>query len=109
MVGVLVLTACGPGQEIPVTGDELPEAAEAARRQLATTLGIDISQIQVVSTEPMEWPDACLGLPGQGETCAQVVTPGFEVTMEVNGQEYVFRTDDLGNVIRSEDIAGVLP
>jgi hypothetical protein len=109
LLGILILTACGPTQEIPVTGDDIPEAAEAARRQLANALGIEIGQIQITSIQPQEWPDACLGLPDEGEACAQVVTPGYEVRMEVNGQDYVVRTDELGQTIRSTDISGLMP
>jgi hypothetical protein len=109
LVGILALAACGPVQEIPITGDDLPAAAEAARQQLANTLGIDITQIQVVAIESTEWPDACLGLPDEGEVCAQVITPGYELTMEVNQQEYVIRTDQTGEIIRSVDVAGILP
>ena len=46
-----------------------------------------------VTARPQEWPDACLGLPVQGEMCAQAVTPGYKITFDVNGGEYVFHTD----------------
>jgi hypothetical protein len=109
LVGVLALAACGPTQEIPVTGDDIPMAVETARQQVADTLGVDIGQVQITSIQPQEWPDACLGLPDEGEVCAQVITPGYEVRMEINEQVYIVRTDELGQNIRSEDIAGLLP
>jgi hypothetical protein len=109
LVGVLALVACGPTQEIPVTGDDLPEAAQAARQLVASTLGVDIGQIEITAIEAQEWPDVCLGLPEEGEACAQVVTPGYEVRMEVNGQEYIIRTDELGQIIRSGDLSGLSP
>lgn len=39
-----------------------------------------------------EWPDACLGAPAQGEVCAQVVTPGYRVFVEADGQRIEYRT-----------------
>lgn len=50
--------------------------------------------IKLVSAEPVEWPDACLGLPAQGEVCAQVGTPGYKITFEVNDGRYVIHTND---------------
>jgi hypothetical protein len=38
----------------------------------------------------------------EDEMCAQVVTPGYQVTLEANGEEYIFRTDETGNAIREE-------
>jgi hypothetical protein len=109
LVGILALTACGPTQEIPVTGEDLPAAVEAARQQVANSLGVNVGQIQVTEIQAQEWPDACLGLPDMGEACAQVLTPGYEVTMEVNGLEYVVRTDELGQTIRSLDLENIAP
>lgn len=109
LIGILALTACGPTQEVPVTGDDIPMAVETARQQVATTLGVDITQVQITSIQPQEWLDACLELPDEGEACAQVITPGYEVRMVVNEQEYVVRTDELGQTIRSADVEGLLP
>jgi hypothetical protein len=78
----------------------LPITVDDAQRFLADQLGIDISRIQVNSFSVMDWPDACLGLAGQGEMCAQVVTPGYQVILQVDGQQYDVRTDTSGSVIR---------
>lgn len=37
--------------------------ALSARQVLAQQLYLDLSQILLVSAEPVEWPDACLGRP----------------------------------------------
>lgn len=47
-----------------------------------------------------EWPDSCLGLPEKDEMCAQVVTSGYEVTVQGNGKEAIYRTNDDGSVMR---------
>jgi hypothetical protein len=77
-----------------------PEAILAAVNSLAQSVGVDVNQIQVVTFEQVEWPDACLGLPQPDEVCAQVVTPGFLVVLEVNGAQYEVRTDQTGAIVR---------
>lgn len=86
-----------------VTGsDSLPEAAVMAQQVLADELAATTADIQVVSTEQVEWPNACLGLAQEGEMCAEVITPGFLVTLEVNGEQYQVRTDETGGNVRIE-------
>lgn len=77
-----------------------PEAILAAVNSLAQSLGVDANQVQVVNFEQVEWPDACLGLPQGDEACAQVLTPGFLVVLEVNGVQYEVRTDQTGTNVR---------
>ena len=102
----LILVSCstmfGDEEILPETGtDELPpRAVLEAIDQLSESLGVSVESIEVVEFEQVDWPDACLGLPQQAEACAQVITPGFRVVLEVNGQQYVFRTDQEGNVVR---------
>ena len=50
----------------------------------------------------MDWPDACLGLLDKEAMCAEVITPGFRVTLEANGKTYVYRTNETGLVLRLE-------
>ena len=58
------------------------EAVEAAKEFLVIQLGVDKEEIQVVQATAVEWPDACLGIPATDEMCAQVITPGFVITLE---------------------------
>jgi hypothetical protein len=46
-----------------------------------------------------EWPDACLGLEIEEQLCAQVITPGYRVSLEYQGRDYVYRTDREGNTV----------
>jgi len=36
----------------------------------------------VVSVEPTEWPDACLGAAAPDEVCAEIITPGYTIVVE---------------------------
>jgi hypothetical protein len=81
---------------------QYPAAAQRARQQAAADLGFELGQVTIVSVEPTEWPDACLGQPEPTELCAQMITPGWRVTLDVNGTQVVYRTDETGAAIRRE-------
>jgi hypothetical protein len=71
-----------------------PAAAEAAAVQsLSTKYNIPVDQITIVSTEAVTWPDGCLGVVIPGVMCTQVVTDGYRIIMEANGQQYEFHTN----------------
>jgi hypothetical protein len=50
----------------------------------------------VISVEKVEWSDSCLGVGLPAESCAAVITPGYKITLDVAGQEYVIHTDEGG-------------
>ena len=81
-------------------GVELIPAAVAARETLAQQLGVNPYTIVIQSAEPMEWPDACLGAPGEGETCAQAITPGYVGMLQTRTLQFEFHTDDSGSTVR---------
>ncbi len=66
---------------------------DIAVRDLSAQLGVEAVAISVVSTEAVQWPDACLGAAGPGTACAEVITPGFKVLLEHNGTTYEYHTD----------------
>ena len=84
----------------------LPEAVVAARQALAEKLGVSADEIEVISYEEREWTDSCLGLGGAAESCLQVITPGWLVTLGADGQVYEFHTDQTGNAVRAADPLG---
>jgi hypothetical protein len=77
----------------------IPGAALSARQTLAFRLGLSMEHIRLIDIQPQEWPDACLGLAQAGQICAQVITPGYLVVLEVNGDEYAYRTDQAGSLV----------
>jgi len=106
----LVLAACGSGgaeavatQVIPALEDVLPpDAALNIRNQVSEILGVPVESIQLKSVEQTEWPNGCLGLPEPEEVCNEVITPGWLLVFTAEGQEYRFRADQTGTVIRQE-------
>ena len=107
-----LLAACGASgtdvpaivtQVIPALEDVLPpDAALNIRNQVSEMLGVPVESIQLESIEQMEWPDGCLGLGGPDESCIQAVTPGWLLVFSADGQEYRFRADQTGTVLRQE-------
>lgn len=106
----------GPGaadtsEEIPVNpppgsvveGIMTESIAVAAQKDLAMRLGISQDAVTVKMVEEREWPDACLGLLDKEAMCAQVITPGYKVTLEAGGKTYIYRTNASGSVLRTEN------
>ena len=83
-----------PGSELPVN---------AAIADLSEKTGVPEDQISVVSIEAKDWPDSSLGCPEEGFMYAQVITPGFLVVLEADGQQFNYHTDATGqNVVLCE-------
>lgn len=91
-----------PAPETPqsVLDPQADQAAAAVVATLAAQFGVDASAVSVVSVVPMQWPDSCLGLPRGDEMCAQAITPGYLVVVEVNGQQVEAHTNQDGTVVR---------
>jgi hypothetical protein len=85
----------------------LPEAGaplEAAQVALAEDLGIETGEIEVVSSYPIEWPNACLGVARPGEACAEVITPGYLIVLQAGGKQYEYHTNADGSIIQAGEV-----
>ncbi len=103
LIVVLLLGACGQKTPTEAPGEDVdlpPEAATKAERALSGELDVPPEEVQIVSYERQEWPTACLGLQEANEVCAQVITPGWLVTLEAQGKTYVYHTDEDGDIMR---------
>lgn len=93
-------------QEVPIAPSATPietnPAAQAARRDLADALRVDLQTVETRLVEAAEWPDGCLGLAKPDEMCTLATVPGYRVTLAVKGVEYVYRTDERGTALRRE-------
>lgn len=85
---------------VPPDGDVMPAFIQAARQALAKELSLESENIVVVSINPVNWPNACLGLPADGEMCAQVITPGYRVLLRAGQQVYEVRTGSVPGAVR---------
>lgn len=80
----------------------LPPAVSAVRKYISETQGVGEDRVIILTAYEREWPDSCLGLASAEEFCAQVITSGWEVTAQAGGQQFVYRTNADGSVIRPE-------
>ena len=102
-----VLAACGtnrpnaPATQNPALGEALPpDVALNVQNQISEALGVPLDSIQIQNIEKMDWPNSCLGLPEGDEVCAEVITPGWLLTFNIDNQEYQYRVDSTGTVVR---------
>jgi hypothetical protein len=125
MLLILLTTACSPqaaptgeateSSDAPASttvptepsSEETPVGAveEATIEQLAENLGLKESEITVVSSEPTEFGDACLGVSMEGVMCAQVVTSGKTIVLEAKGIQYEYHTSEDGSRVQPASLA----
>lgn len=108
---VLLLSACAsqPPTDLPTIDIEQPgkpdPVEEAVITQLAGNLGLDESDITVVSNESAEFKDACLGVAMDDVMCAQIVTQGYIVILEANDFQYEYHANEDGSMIQPATLA----
>jgi hypothetical protein len=78
----------------------VPEAVSRVRALISEKFKISDGLVIVETVLEKEWPDSCLGLAEPEEICAQVITPGYEITALVNNKKLIYRTNEVGSVIR---------
>lgn len=83
----------------PGVPNDTTAVVQRVREDLATRLGIDISEITAVETDNVEWSDSALGCPAEGYIYAQVITPGIFIALEASGQPYNYHADLNGNFV----------
>ena len=72
---------------------------EAAAGQTSRT----VADLKIVSSQPQNWPDRCLGFAQPGEVCAQALTPGWQVVVTDGLRNWTYRTNDTGDLVRLEE------
>lgn len=108
MSAVAFLAACTPPEAqvaptmtpIPATLAPLPGSLKDLQAHLAQELDVPPEEIVLQAYQRVDWPDACLGVPRQDETCARVVTPGYRAIFSTPLGETEFHTDRSGKVYR---------
>ena len=57
------------------------QATELARNTLAKQNKLLLKNLEVDAAKAMQWPDSSLGCPQPGMMYAQIITPGYQVTL----------------------------
>jgi hypothetical protein len=113
---VILISACAPQAAATEQSAEVEEqpthvnvdltpAQRIAISKLAENLGLTPDKIKLVSTEAVDWPNACLGIEMEGIACAEVITPGFRVTLEADGKKVEYHTNQDATVIHPATVA----
>jgi hypothetical protein len=90
-------------QENPALENVLPpEVALNVQNFISETMGVAVENVEITNVEQMDWPDGCLGLPQGDEACVEAITPGWLLTFDIDNQEYKYRVDQTGTIIRQE-------
>jgi hypothetical protein len=76
----------------PGVPSPLPKLERDVKLDLGRRLGIDISEIEVVSADEVTWPDTSLGCPGPGLSYPQMLTEGYRIVLRARGSEYRYHT-----------------
>jgi hypothetical protein len=69
------------------------DAVEDARHDLAKRLKIDAADVKEQSVEDADFPDMALGAPEDGEMSGQMISRGWRIKLEAQGQTYEYRAD----------------
>ena len=51
-------------------------------------------RLQIKSVEKVDWNDSSLGAPEEGMVYLQVITPGFKLVLEAEGELYTYHTSN---------------
>jgi hypothetical protein len=81
----------------------LQNLIEKAKEDLAKRLSISAEQIRLVEATEVEWSDSSLDCPQPGMTYLQVITPGYRILLEVDGQEYEYHSNRDAYVVLCEN------
>ena len=108
ILALLLVSACAPPEPpaasqpavmTPETESSKsnPDAEQAAQDVAAEALGVAPEDVTVLEIESREYPDASLGCPQPDMMYAQMLTSGYQATVEVDGETYDLRMDTKGN------------
>ena len=79
-------------------------AVQNAQKDLAKRLNIDASDVKQKSVEDSDFPDMALGAAEDGEMSGQMITRGWRIKLEAQGQTFEYRADK--NQVRAYNFKG---
>jgi uncharacterized protein involved in exopolysaccharide biosynthesis len=68
-------------------------ATQRAKSDLAERLNVSENEIKEVSTSEKDFPDMSLGAPVEEEMSAQMISSGWQINLQANGENYEYRAD----------------
>jgi hypothetical protein len=77
-----------------------PEIQNAVFEDLSKRTGKNVTSFRIAEAEKRTWSDGCLGLSEPDQFCTQVLTPGWQVLVTDGEQQWIYRTDSSGNLVK---------
>ncbi|BAU64418.1 hypothetical protein STA3757_17900 [Stanieria sp. NIES-3757] len=77
-----------------------PEIQNAVFEDLSKRTGKDGTSFRIAEAEKRTWSDGCLGLSEPDQFCTQVLTPGWQVVVTDGEQQWIYRTNSSGNLVK---------
>ncbi|MGI8787689.1 MAG: hypothetical protein ACR2HG_08020 [Pyrinomonadaceae bacterium] len=68
-------------------------AVEKAKTDLAERLGVSETDVKEVSATEKDFPDMSLGAPVEDEMAAQMISSGWLINLQADGENYEYRAD----------------
>ena len=94
-----VVPGTGAGDAALESSCQEVEAVTSARTLLANDLDTEPRALIIQSTDVLDWPDASIGCPEAGTSYAQVITPGYRMIFEFEGETYEVHTSADGRQV----------
>lgn len=76
---------------------------ERARQALASRLDVPVENVTVVDGEEVTWSSTALGCPAPDMFYAQMMTPGYRIILEADGERYRYHTDQNEHLVLCSD------
>ena len=76
-------------------------AEVAATRLLSRSLGVDLSELVIVSVEGVLWPASGPRCPQDGDDAAELTVPGYTIHLSSQGETYKVNTNKQGSQVVS--------
>ncbi len=98
-------TPVQPAEAVSPAEEKMPEAtispemqpmADKATGILAEALTVSPENVTILEVQRVEWRDASLGCPKPGMMYAQVITPGYLIKAQVNGETQMLHMNEAG-------------
>ncbi len=68
-------------------------AVQRAKADLAKRLSVSEIDIEEVSVSEKDFPDMSLGAPVEDEMSAQMISSGWQINLQADGESYEYRAD----------------
>ena len=68
-------------------------ATKRAKTDLAERLEISENEVKEISANETDFPDMSLGAPIEDEMSAQMISSGWQINLEADGETYEYRAD----------------